>query len=80
VLATAGGLVFAGDDDGRLYAFAAGTGRIVWRFDSRLRFGSAPIAYEIRGREFIAVAAGGSLLSGDGARGGGELFVFALPS
>jgi alcohol dehydrogenase (cytochrome c) len=77
-LATAGGLVFAGDDDGRLYAFGANTGRILWRVDLGLRFGSAPIAYEIGGREFIAVAAGGSLLTGDGARGGGELFVFGL--
>jgi PQQ-dependent dehydrogenase (methanol/ethanol family) len=78
-LATAGGLVFAGDDDGTLYGFGARTGRVLWRADLGLRFGSAPIAYAIDGREFIAVAAGGSQLSGDGARGGGELFVFSLP-
>jgi alcohol dehydrogenase (cytochrome c) len=77
-LATAGGLVFAGDDDGSLYAFRATTGRVLWRMDLGLRFGSAPIAYEIDGREFIAVAAGGSQLTGDGAPGGGELFVFSL--
>ena len=77
-LVTESGLVFAGADDGSLYAFAARTGRVVWRFDVGLRFGSAPIAYEVDGTEYIAVAAGGSALSGDGARGGGELFVFAV--
>jgi glucose dehydrogenase len=76
-LVTASGLVFAGDDDGSLYAFAAHTGRVLWRVDLGLRFGSAPIAYELAGREYIAVAAGGSALSGDGAHGGGELFVFS---
>jgi alcohol dehydrogenase (cytochrome c) len=77
-LVTASGLVFAGDDDGSLYAFAASTGRVLWRVSLGLRFGSAPIAYEIGGKEFIAVAAGGSALSGGGARGGGELSVFSL--
>lgn len=77
-LVTASGLVFAGDDDGHLYAFAASNGRLLWQADLGLRFGSAPVAYEIGGREYIAVAAGGSALSGQGARGGGELFAFSL--
>jgi alcohol dehydrogenase (cytochrome c) len=77
-LATASGLVFAGDDDGSLYAFTASNGHVVWRADLGLRFGSAPIAYEIGGKEYIAVVAGGSALSHDGAPGGGKLFVFSL--
>ena len=77
-LVTASGLVFAGDDDGNLYAFAASTGRVLWRAEVGLRFGSAPIGYEIDGKEYIAVVASGSALSGDGAPGGGELFVFSL--
>ena len=77
-LVTGSGLVFAGDDDGNLYAFAASTGRVLWRAEVGLRFGSAPIAYEIDGKEYIAVVAGGSAFSGDGAPGGGELFVFNL--
>ena len=82
VLATAAGLVFAGDDDGYLYAFSARSGRTVWRFATGLRFGSGPLAYEIAGREYIAVAAGGSSAVETGAglaRAGGELYVFALP-
>lgn len=76
-LVTASGLVFAGDDDGNLYAFAARTGRVLWREHLGLRFGSAPIAYEVGGKEYIAVAAGGSGLSGGGAPGGGKLYVFS---
>ncbi len=82
VLATAGGLVLTGDDDGYLYACDAGTGAILWRFRTGLRFGSAPFSYAIAGREYIAVAAGGSSAPGTGgglAANGGELYVFALP-
>lgn len=78
-LATAGGLVFAGDDDGSLYAFDDRTGRIVWRRMLGMRFGSAPIAFEVGGTEFLAVAAGGSQIpTRGGAPLGGELFVFRL--
>jgi alcohol dehydrogenase (cytochrome c) len=79
-LATAGGLVFLGDDDGYLYALSARSGATVWRADLGRRFGSAPIAYEIGGVEYIAVVAGGSQVSvtGDAPAREGELFVFRL--
>jgi len=79
-LATAGGLVFVGDDDGYLYALSARSGAIVWRADLGRRFGSAPIAYELGGVEYIAVVAGGSQVSvaGDAPAREGELFVFRL--
>jgi len=79
-LATAGGVVFVGDDDGYLYGLAAGSGRILWRWHVGLRFGSAPIAYRIAGVEYIAVAAGGSQLtvSGDASAGEGRLIVLKL--
>jgi alcohol dehydrogenase (cytochrome c) len=79
-LATAGGVVFVGDDDGYLYALAAHTGATLWRTHLGLRFGSAPIAYEIAGVEYIAVVAGGSAVtvSGDAPPGEGKLFVFRL--
>lgn len=79
-LATAGGLVFTGDNDGWLYALDARSGRVVWRWHVGLRFGSAPLAYEIDGVEYLAVAAGGSQLQAEGdAPGGGQLLVFRLP-
>jgi PQQ-dependent dehydrogenase (methanol/ethanol family) len=79
-LATAGGLVFVGDDNGRLYALRQSSGAIVWQANLGLRFGSAPIAYEISGTEYIAVAAGGSALvvPGDAPAREGRMFVFRL--
>jgi PQQ-dependent dehydrogenase (methanol/ethanol family) len=80
VLATAGGLVFAGDDDGYLYAFDDRSGKIVWRYDLKRRVGSAPIAYEIDGVEYLAIAAGGSLVEAEGTAPDrpARLFVFRL--
>jgi len=78
-LATAGGLVFAGADDGHFYAFDAKTGKILWSPDLGLGFGAPPIAYEVNGTEYIAVAVGGNLISaGDNIPLGGTLVVFKL--
>jgi alcohol dehydrogenase (cytochrome c) len=62
VLATAGGFVMVGADDGYLRAFDQRNGQELWHYDLHRRFGSAPIAYEIDGVEYIAIAAGGSLV------------------
>jgi outer membrane protein assembly factor BamB len=79
-LATAGGLVLLGDDDGFLYALDDRSGKVLWRHDLRRRVGSAPIAYEIDGVEYIAIAAGGSLVEARGTAPDrpGRLFVFRL--
>jgi len=78
-LATAGGLVFAGADDGHLYAFDAKTGKVLWSPNLGLGFGAPPIAYQINGTEYIAVAVGGNLISaGDNIPLGGTLAVFKL--
>lgn len=78
-LATAGGLVFSGADNGRLYAFDARTGRVCWSARLGLGFGAAPITYAVHGVQYIAVAAGGSgVASYTGARVGGRLAVFKL--
>ena len=65
-LATAGGFVLVGDDDGYLYALDERSGKMIWRYDLKRRVGSAPIAYEIDGVEYIAIAAGGSLVEARG--------------
>jgi alcohol dehydrogenase (cytochrome c) len=79
-LATAGGLVFLGDDDGFLYALDQATGKTIWRHDLHRKFGSAPIAYEIDGVEYIAIAAGGSQVEAKGTVPDrpARLFVFRL--
>jgi alcohol dehydrogenase (cytochrome c) len=80
-LATAGGFVMVGDDDGYLYALDGRNGEVIWRYDLKRRVGSAPIAYEIDGVEYIAIAAGGSLVEAHGTVPDrpGRLFVFRLP-
>ncbi|HKZ12686.1 MAG TPA: PQQ-binding-like beta-propeller repeat protein [Solirubrobacterales bacterium] len=79
-LATAGGLVLLGDDDGFLYALDDRNGKILWRHELKRRIGSAPIAYEIEGVEYIAIAAGGSLVEARGTAPDrpARLFVFRL--
>jgi PQQ-dependent dehydrogenase (methanol/ethanol family) len=79
-LATAGGLVLVGDDDGFLRAFDERDGKELWRFDLHRRVGSAPIAYEIDGVEYIAIAAGGSLVEAKGTvpDAPARLYVFRL--
>ena len=45
--ATAGGLVFTGDQQGILYAFDAADGKVHRQGDLKLAFGTAPIVYSI---------------------------------
>ncbi|MDO8186562.1 PQQ-binding-like beta-propeller repeat protein [Conexibacter sp. JD483] len=79
VLATAGGIVFSGCDDGFLYAFDADTGRTLWRGAIGLAFGSAPLTFRAAGRQYVAVVAGGSSVAEQtGAPVGARLVVLRL--
>jgi PQQ-dependent dehydrogenase (methanol/ethanol family) len=60
---TASNLVFTGDQHGMLYAFDARSGKILWRSNLGLAFGSAPIVYANGGKEYVAIALGGSASS-----------------
>lgn len=78
-LATAGGLVFSGCDDGFLYAFDARDGRTRWRGRIGLPFGTAPITYRIDGTQYVAIVAGGSATATvTGIRPGARLVVLKL--
>jgi alcohol dehydrogenase (cytochrome c) len=63
VLATAGGLVFAGDAEGYLIAFDAKTGKVLWRFQAGGTIIAPPISYALNGRQYIAVAAGQTMVT-----------------
>jgi alcohol dehydrogenase (cytochrome c) len=63
MLATAGGLVFTGDRQGYLIAFDDRTGKVLWKFQTGGSIGAPPISYSLRGKQFIAVAAGGSMMT-----------------
>jgi alcohol dehydrogenase (cytochrome c) len=63
LLATAGGLVFTGDAEGYLIAFDARTGKVLWRFQTGAAISGPPISYALDGRQYIAVAAGPTMLT-----------------
>jgi alcohol dehydrogenase (cytochrome c) len=77
VLATAGDVVFTGEGNGDLSAFHARTGERLWNFNCGAGVNAPPITYEVEGRQYVAVAAGGNALFG--FRQGETVVVFALP-
>ncbi len=77
VLSTSTGLVFQGEGDGNLVALDAGNGDVMWKFQTGAGVNAPPIAFELDGEEFIAVASGGSKLWGTPY--GHSVFVFGLP-
>jgi glucose dehydrogenase len=76
VLATAGDLVFTGEGNGNLSAFDAGSGERLWQFNCGAGANAPPIAFEVDGKQFVAVAAGGNALFG--YRQGEAVIAFAL--
>ncbi|MEX2479425.1 MAG: PQQ-binding-like beta-propeller repeat protein [Gammaproteobacteria bacterium] len=77
VLATAGGLVFAGESNGDFSAFDAANGDRLWRFATGAGVNAPPVSYRIDGRQYVAVAAGGHALF-DFPQGD-AVIAFALP-
>ena len=59
VLATAGGLVFAGSVDRRFSAYDAATGAVLWNTPVNASPSSSPITYSVAGVQYVAVATGG---------------------
>lgn len=76
VLATAGGVLFSGEGNGDFSAFDAKTGARLWQFNCGAGVNAPPMSYEIDGKQYVAVAAGGSQLWG--FRQGGAVVVFGL--
>jgi PQQ-dependent dehydrogenase (methanol/ethanol family) len=63
VMASAGGLLFAGTREGNLIALESKTGKVLWRVRTGGEIASAPISYAVNGKQFVALAAGGVLYS-----------------
>jgi glucose dehydrogenase len=76
VVVTKGNLVFLGECGGHVDAFDAATGALLWQFDTEAGVNAPPIAYEVDGTEYVAIAAGGNPMFGYAP--GDELLVFAL--
>ena len=58
VLATAGGLVFEGNGDGKFVAYDAKTGKSLWSYDAGVGMTAAPMTYRIGGAQYVAVMVG----------------------
>jgi len=76
-LATAGGLVFAGEGNGLVKAYDSRTGRVLWQFQCGAGVNAPPVTYTAKGKQYLAVAAGGNTQL-DFKRGN-SILVFALP-
>ncbi len=77
---TAGGLVFIGAsiDDRKFRAFDKATGALLWEATMPSSGNATPATYEVNGRQFVVIAAGGK---GSPAGGPGGVYVaFALPA
>jgi alcohol dehydrogenase (cytochrome c) len=80
LLATQGGLVFTGDQQGFIQALDGRTGEVLWKFQTGSGINASPISYEQGGTQYVAILSG---LGGDPsfyykAPKGGMLWVFAL--
>ncbi len=62
-LATATGLVIFGEDGGALMAVDAVTGKPLWSFETNQTWKASPMAYAFDGHEYIAVAAGATIIA-----------------
>ncbi len=78
--ASAGGLVFTGDQQGVLYAFDAKTGDDLWQSDLKLGFGTAPVIYSIDGTQYVLATVGGAALTASEELGeiGARVYAFRL--
>jgi len=59
-LATAGGLVYAGEGDGWFRAYDAENGDVLWSFFAGAGVNAPPAAYSVDGKEYVVVGAGGN--------------------
>jgi alcohol dehydrogenase (cytochrome c) len=60
VLATAGGLVFAGEGSGWFKAYDAERGNVLWSFFASAGVNAPPASYAVEGQQYIVVTVGGN--------------------
>jgi quinoprotein glucose dehydrogenase len=77
-LVTAGGLVLIGASmDERFHAFDKSTGKLLWEFQLDAGGYATPATYEIGGRQYVVIAAGGG--GKPETKPGNTYYCFALP-
>jgi alcohol dehydrogenase (cytochrome c) len=75
-VATAGGLVFVGRNDGRFTALNSLTGARVWEFQTGAGVNAPASVFEYEGEQYVVVYSGGSLFAG--AARGDSVWLFSL--
>ncbi len=76
-LVTKSGLLFiAATKDEKIRAFDKKTGKIIWEYQLPAGGFATPITYEVDGKQYIVIAAGGAR----GQKPGGYYIAFALPN
>src|SRR5215475_6469508 len=87
LVATGGGLIFGGDTNGHFRAFDQTSGAVLWDINLGSPVTGYPVTFAVRGKQYVAVSTGNSLVSSGLNRLTPELhpsnasnvFVFALP-
>ncbi len=76
ILATGGGLVFTGEGNGMFRAYNSKNGELMWQHKAKAGVNAPPSSYNVNGRQYIVVAAGGNVQL-DFPRGN-EILAFTL--
>jgi quinoprotein glucose dehydrogenase len=75
---TKGGLVFIGAAmDERFHAYDKDTGELLWEYQMEFGGYATPATYEVDGRQYVVIAAGGA--GKPGTKAGDLFYCFALP-
>ncbi len=76
VIATAGGLLFVGRNDGRLTALNSDTGMKLWEFQTGAGMNSTVSLFERDGKQYVVAYSAGNVLAGSSK--GDSVWLFAL--
>jgi quinoprotein glucose dehydrogenase len=78
-VATAGGVIFIGATaDEKMHAFEAATGKLLWEYKLPYAGNSTPSVFELNGRQFVVICAGGGPKTP--IRSGDAVVCFSLPN
>lgn len=76
LVASAGGLLFSGRNDGRFTAMDASDGTKLWEFMTDAGVNAPPAVFEHEGQQYVAVLSAGNLIAG--SKRGDSVWLFGL--
>src|SRR6201996_1664581 len=76
ILATAGGLVFTGEANGKFAAYDSSNGKELWSFSAGAGVNAPPSSYMVGDKQYIVVGAGGNVQIN--AKRGNNIIAFSL--